>query len=96
MQLDEGDKAIMRSIAFDAADHSAARVKETTDMALNGVVSKIRSELALHAAECPVKAEVAASRNKLRGGWHVIVTVAALISGLSALVISWIQFGRHP
>lgn len=82
MALNEGDKAVVREIAFEAAKTIGDEVKDA-----------ILTGLRLHQAECPVKAEVEAKINQARGArWAfgiVISLVSAVIGAISAF-IGWL------
>ncbi len=81
MALDEGDKAIIRQIAFDASEHTFARIeksmKENTKMLVN-----------LHQAECPVRDKVEAGKHLAMGGWRVLAFLGGLAGTVAALALS--------
>lgn len=78
MALTEGDKAVVREIAFEAAKTIGDEVKDA-----------IMTGLRLHQAECPVKVEVEAKINQAKGArWAfglVIAVVSAAIGAMATL-----------
>ena len=78
MALDEGDKAIIRNIAFEAAEHTAQKV-----------TTLFEAKLQLHQAECPFAEEFSATKNQAKGGWWTITALVGALTGVAALVLSW-------
>lgn len=80
MALDEGDRAIIRTIALEAAEHVATRA-----------IADMRTQLTLHQAACPVGQRFNEVENKAKGGWAVVVAVSGVVSAVAALVVSWFK-----
>lgn len=74
MAFDEGDKAIIRQISFEAAEHTYQRVQQS-----------LEDKIVLHRAECPVAKEFEAERNRFAGGWKVIAILCALFGAILSL-----------
>ena len=80
MALDEGDKAIIRDIAFDAAEHTSRRV-----------IGSFETRLQLHRAECPIGKEFMEAQNKMRGAWFVISIVASIVATVATIAVEWLR-----
>ena len=74
MALDEGDKAIIRQIAFAASEHTCKQVSENFD-----------SRLKLHQAECPVAKKFEETKNQAKGAWIIVTAVASFFAAIAAL-----------
>ncbi len=83
----EGNRAIIRDIAFEVADKIAADLKEHFAAAIK-----------LHQADCPVKIEVAAIVNQAKGGRVAIAALAAFVAAVVGALwtaITWaIEHGK--
>ena len=93
MPLDEGDKAIIKEISFEAAEHMAKRIEASVNVAIEATKQQIdaarqerRQDIALHAATCPTRAGFEAAKNKFLGVWVVLT----LFSGAFIFILKTI------
>ena len=73
-------------------------LRNERELKLAAQAQERHAEIAAHAAQCPVKKQsdetkqaMDAMVNQASGGWRTIVTIAAFLSGVGALVITWIR-----
>ena len=74
--LDEGDRAIIKEISYEAAEHMVQRVQGSFDVRLN-----------LHKAECPTAKGFEAAKNKAYGVWITIGLLASVVIYLISVVL---------
>jgi len=80
MAMSEGDKALVREIAFEAAGVLKDEVRD-----------EIKTVVRLHAAECTTKAKVDAMSNQRKGARVMFATIVTVLSVLSALLAVWLK-----
>jgi hypothetical protein len=73
----EGDKAIIKEVAWEIGDVVVTRIKED-----------VSARIKLHIADCPVKDKVDALVNKSKGAWAVIIVIAGAVGSVVAIVIT--------
>lgn len=74
--LDEGDKAIIKEISYEAAEHMVQRVQ-----------GSFNARLALHQAECPTSKGFEAAKNKAYGIWITLGFLASALIYLTSIVM---------
>lgn len=77
MSLDSRDQAVIELAAMKAAEHATTIMQE-----------RFEERLKRHQAECPVKADYEANKNKAKGGWKVLALIGAWIVAVGSLVAS--------
>lgn len=83
--LNEGDKALIKEIAWEVGGHIEERLK-----------SGLHAKVEVHLATCPVKAKVDAMENKAKGAWRVLAAQVALILAILTLAIAiWQAIKTH-
>lgn len=99
MHLDEGDKAVMREIAYGAAKEVGTQMRETTMLefaALRKDNETARREQAAaiekHGLECPIRKQVEAGTNRAQGALWLAAKVVAVGSAILALLF---EIMRH-
>lgn len=80
MGLDSRDQAVIELAAMKAAEHATTIMQE-----------RFEERLKRHQAECPVKLDYEANKNKAAGGWKVVALVGAWLVALGSLVVSWFK-----
>lgn len=89
MALNEGDKAIIREIAFEAAKEIASEVQAQVREAMDHAVEH-------HADTCPIARQFEAVQNKFMGGWTMITLLCTALMSLASLAVSvWTVLGKH-
>jgi len=91
MPFDEGDKAVIKQIAYEAADHVAERLQEVIQ---SGIASKIE----IHTLSCPMRSELketkdelAAAKNKRLGAWGLAVVIATILASAATIAVELLR-----
>ena len=82
-EFTEGQMALIRQAAFEAAEAVSSRLERT-----------LRDAIELHQAKCPVKDTVDAAVNQGRGAGRTLAAIVGCVGGivgLGSLVIQWLR-----
>ena len=78
MPLNEGDKALVREIAFEVAETIKTSIQQSVD-----------TQIQLHRLQCPVAAEFKEEQNRRKGAMALLERFGAWIVALAGLLIAW-------
>ena len=88
MSFDEGDRAIIKEIAYEAATHIAEKLQAS-------VMSGLHNKVEMHVLECPLRAEIKfvkdeieIAKSKAQMAWKMVVLEAVVLSALATLAIA--------
>ena len=84
MSFDEGDKAIIREIAWEVASHIEERLKASIE---SGLYRRVE----IHALSCPVKDDVKSLQDRIQGAWWVVGLIATIVGSIAAIAVELIR-----
>ena len=78
-EMDEGQRAIIREIAFQVAGQIATDLK-----------AHFATQIELHKSGCPVKVKVEATLSEAKGAWKTVAVISAVIGAVGTWLLGHI------